>query len=168
MKKKTKFKVGEKIVEFGQVFKIFKIEKAKNSNGELEKVIYFRPCYTKNKSAGLICSIPVNNVNKTNMRKPISLNQLRKLNNELKKRRKLQSFSNINEAKELLKSNDPSDTIKLLKTLWEEKRNKSENFSKSKKDVFSSALERLVQEFASVLGVSLKEARAKINLALRG
>lgn len=168
MKKKKKFEVGDKIVEFGQVFKIFKIKKVKNSDGKLESVIFFKPCYTTNELASIVCSIPVKNIEKAEIRRSISQKKLKELIKKLRKKTEEENFSNINEAKELLKSSDPADTVKLLKRLWKEKNKESENFSKSKRDLFNSAMERLVQEFALVSGVSLEKARKRIKLTLRG
>lgn len=167
MKKKKKYEVGDKIVEVGQVFKIFKIKKVKNSNGELEKVIFFRPYYKTKQGNNLVCSIPVKNIKKADIRRPISREEFRQLINKLKKKWKVEEFPAINKPKELLKLSHPSDTVRLLKTLWKEKA-QSENFSKSKRDIFNLAMERLVQEFALVSKVSLKEARKRINSAFGG
>ncbi len=167
MNKKRKFKVGDKIVEVGQVFKIFKIKKIKNSNGKLEEAIFFKPYYKVTTSASFVCSIPIKNVDKTRIRKPISRKKFNQLISKLKKKKRIEKFLAIDEAKELLKSDDLADNVKVLKTLFKEKK-ETENFSKSKRDIFNLAMESLVQEFALVSGVSLEKARKRINLALQG
>jgi RNA polymerase-interacting CarD/CdnL/TRCF family regulator len=165
--KKRKYKVGDKIVELGQVFKIFKIKKIIDTNGKLEKVIFFRPYYQTKQVASLVCYIPIKNVEKTKIRKPISQKEYRQLIKKLKKKIKVEEFPAINKAKELLKSNNPADTVEVIKTFCKEKE-KSENFSKSKRDILNLAMENLVEEFALVGGVSLDKARERINLALQG
>ena len=92
---KKKFKVGDKIVEFGQVFRIYKIEKIRDSNGELERAIFFRHYYQRRNIATLVCSIPIKNVEKTKMRKPISQKEFRLLIKKLKKKRKIEKNRSI-------------------------------------------------------------------------
>lgn len=166
--KNRKYKVGDKIVELGEVFRIFKIRKEKNDEGVYERIIYFKPYYKRNNSSGIICSIPLKNINKTSIRKPISRKELKGLFKELKKKNRIEAFPPINESKVLLKSDDLADTVKLLKILYKEKKIRPESFSKSKKDVLDSAFERLTQEFALVGGVSLEKAKDEIALALQG
>lgn len=165
---KKKYKVGDKIVEIGQVFRIFKIKREKNGEGEYERVIYFKPYYNTKYATDLVCSIPEKNIDKTHIRKPISRGELKVLFQKLKKRKRIADFPSITKTKENLKSADLSDTINVLKILYREKKKKPESFTKSKKEVLNSALDKVVQEFALVSGASLEKARKKINLALQG
>lgn len=164
--KKRKYKVGDKIVELGQVFKIFKIKKIKDSNGDLGRAIFFKPYYPTKQIASLVCSIPIKNIEKTKIRKPISQKEFEQLIKRLSNKKNLAEFPAINKAKELLKSSNPADTVEVVKTFCKEKEN-SENFSKSKKDIFNLAMENLVEEFALVSKVSLEAARKRIKLALQ-
>ncbi len=168
--KKNKFKKGDKIVEFGHVFKVFDIKRQKNSNGEFEKVLYFRPYFESTKTSAITCSIPVNNVEKTLIRRIITRKELRELTKKLKKKniKNEEEFPAINIVKALLDSNDPADTVRVLRILWREKSKKTETFSKSKRDVFNLAMDRLVQEFALISGASLEDANQKIRLSLQG
>jgi RNA polymerase-interacting CarD/CdnL/TRCF family regulator len=164
--KKRNYKVGDKIVEFGQVFRIFKIERKKVKNGQIERVIFFKPYNKIDNTASIVCSIPVNNIDKTEIRKPMSRDEFRVL---LKKFKKAESeiFQDINKVKIALKSNDPMDTISAIKALLKEKKKKSENFSKSKRDLLNLALERIAEEFSVVYRVSLERAKKKISLTLQ-
>jgi RNA polymerase-interacting CarD/CdnL/TRCF family regulator len=165
--RKRKYKVGDKIVEFGQVFRIFKIESQKINNGETEKVIFFKPhMKLKETAASIICSIPVKNIDKSEIRKPMSKDEFRTLLKKFKKT-EAEIFQDINKIKVALKSNDPKDTIRAIKALLLEKKKKSENFSKNKKDLLNSAVERLAQEFSVVYRVSLKKAKKKMHLTLQ-
>ncbi len=159
MKNKQELKVGDKIVEQGQVFRIFKIQK---------ETIFYKPYFCVKGETSFTCSIPAENVDKTKIRNPISLADLKTLTEKLKIKNKTQDCPNADDAKELLKSDDPIETVVVLRTLWEEKERSPENFSRSKKEIFELAMERLVQEFALVSRISLEKARERIDLALQG
>jgi RNA polymerase-interacting CarD/CdnL/TRCF family regulator len=165
--KTKKFKVGDKLVEFGQVFTIFKIGKSKDTNGKSEDAIFFKPHYKISKSPGLICSIPIKNIHKTKIRKPISKEKLKKLTTKLKSKSEVEKFPTVGKVKELLKSNNPTDTVIALRSLWKEKEAKPDNFPKSMKDVFELAIENLTHEFALVNRLSLDKAKKKILSALQ-
>ncbi|MCH7640789.1 hypothetical protein IID22_01125 [Patescibacteria group bacterium] len=167
MAKKINFKVGDKIVDSGQVFRIFKIKKQKNDDGELERVVYFKPYYPNTKNSGVICSIPLKNIEKTEIRKPLSTDEVKRLFRKLKKRKKFEENTDINKTKELLKGNDPVTNVDLIRILWIEKKHNAEYFSKNKRDVYNLAIDRFAQEFALVKGLSLEKAKERVHLALQ-
>ena len=167
MAKKINFKVGDKIVDSGQVSRIFKIKKQKNDDGEPERVIYFKPYYPDTKNSGVICSIPLKNIEKTDIRKPLSADEVKRLFRKLKKRKKFEEGTDINKTKELLKGNDPVTNVDLIRILWAEKKHNAEYFSKNKRDVYNLAIDRFAQEFALVKGLSLEKAKERVHLALQ-
>ena len=167
MAKDINFKVGDKIVDSGQVFRIFKIKKQKNDDGELERVVYFKPYYPNTKNSGVICSIPLKNIEKTEIRKPLSTDEVKRLFRKLKKRKKFEENTDINKTKELLKGNDPVTNVDLIRILWIEKKHNAEYFSKNKRDVYNLAIDRFAQEFALVKGLSLEKAKERVHLALQ-
>lgn len=167
MKKKRKFKVGDKIIELGQVFRIFKIEEVKNGNGQTERVIFYNPYYQTENTQSVVCSIPVKSITQTFIRRPIKKAQFNALFEKLNGKKRSNHYFDLNIAKTLLKSNDLSDTIDLLHFLIKERKKDKENFSKSKRDIMDESINILIQEFALVDGVSLKKAREKINLAIQ-
>lgn len=165
MKDDKTFKVGDKIVRFGQLFRVFKIKKQKNKNKE-EKIILFKPYFKTKENKFLVCSIPAASIDKTNIRKPISKKKLRGLLKELSKRSDVKTPIDISKAKQKLTLNNPKINVQILKRLWKEKSDESTNFSKSKHDIFKLAVGRLVEEVAFVGGISLIKARKKIKTAL--
>ena len=167
MKMKNKYKVGDKIVELGQVFRIFKIKEEKIDDGKLGKVIYFKPYYKTEDIRSITCSIPAKSIEKTFIRRPISIEELNNLVVLLKKRRRDETEIDVNKAKMLLKTNDPADAVKLIYILQKEMKREKENFSKSKKGIFKDAIDLLVQEFALVGKISLDKARENIYSALQ-
>lgn len=163
---KSNYRVGDKIVEFGQVFNIFQIKNQKTTDGKFEKVVFFKPYFKINNASNIICSIPLNNIEKTEIRKPITTKELKRLFKRLKKANSNNFALSIIKAKELLKSDNPLTMIKLLRILYKEKKTQPDSFSKSKKDVFESAMNKLVQEFALVSRSTPDKAREKITFAL--
>lgn len=165
MKDKKSFKVGDKIVDFGQVYRIFKIKKQKNAKGK-EEVIFFKPYFKTKQNRTLICSIPVNNIDKTKIRRPISKKELRKLLKELSQKSDIETPINVSRAREILNLNDPYKTVQILKSLWIEKNDKSTNFTKTRESVFGLSIKRLFEEVAFVNSVSIGKARKQIKAAL--
>lgn len=164
---KKPFKVGDKIVEFGQVFRIFKIERTKNEDGSVERVLYFRPFFKRGDNRSMVCSIPENSLGETRIRRPISKTTLLGLFCDLSDKKCMESFKDVNEAKQLLCLNDPFQTIIVLNSLcYEQNQLEDATLPKSKRDIICLATERLIEEFAFVLDISLEKAEQKILSAL--
>ena len=153
-----KFKVGDKLVHSGQIYRIFKIEK--------KKTIFFKPYLKTRKNRTLIYSIPLSNIDKTNIRKPISKKELRPLLKKLSKKSDIKKPINLAQAKGILNLNDIDKTAQVLKSLWIEKNDESTNFSESRKNVFKLLMKQLVEEVACASGIPLVKARGKIKTAL--
>lgn len=166
MKNKQPFKVGDKIVDFGQVYRIFKIKKQKKVKGKKEKVVFFRPYFKTRRNRTLVCSIPVDNITKAKIRRPISKKKLKQLLKELSQKTNIENPINTTRLREKLFLNDAYKTVQVLKTLWADQKNESTSLTKRRKDMFSLAIKRLVEEVAFVNGVSLEKARKQIKTAL--
>lgn len=170
MKKKRKsksFEVGDKIVDAGRVYRIFKIESKKGAKGKKEKVIHFKPYYKTKQDRNLVCSIPVKNISLTHIRKPISKNRMRKLLKKLSKKENKKKITNTTLAKEKLRLNKPETILQILKRLWLDKQDKSTSFSSNKKNLLKLSMKRLVEEAAFVLNIPLPQARKRIKRILR-
>ncbi|MBL7159006.1 hypothetical protein ISS85_00815 [Candidatus Microgenomates bacterium] len=165
MKNNNIFKVGDKILDSGQVYMISKIKKEKTLNGKKAKVIYYKP-YFKSRTNALICSIPIKNLDKTYIRRPISKRQLRRVLSILSKTVNRKKQIKTTQLRERLRLNKAYKTARVLKRLWVDKNDKSTNFSRTRKEVFSLAMKRLIQEVALVDDTLLKEARRKIKNTL--
>ena len=161
------FKVGDKIVHSGQVYRIFKIKKQKRTKDKEEKIIFFRPHLKTRKNRTLICSIPINNIDKTDIRRPISKKELRALLKKLSKKSDIKKPINLIQARGVLGLNDIYETAQVLKSLWIEKNDESVNFSESRKNVFTLLMKQLVEEVAFVSGISLVKATGEIKAALK-
>lgn len=164
-KKKT-FKVGDKIIDFGHVYRIFKIKNKKGKDGDKKKFIFFRPYFKKKEDKGLVFSIPVINLDKANIRRPLSEKKLKKVFKKLSGKLKTTKALNISKAQDRLNLNNPFKTARILKRLWADKKDKSTNFTRSKRKTFDLAMKRMIEEVALVKDISLRKARDKIKAAL--
>jgi len=161
-----KLKVGDKIIDGGQVFRIFKIEKTTTEDGNDDKLLHFRPFFKIGENSDYECTIPLSSLEEAEIRMPLSLKEAKDLVKTLAKKSK-NPFSDINEAKDLLKTNDPKDIVAIIRKLSEEQRKNADNFTKSKKDVLKAAFEKLDQEIAIANKTTLEKARTKIEGALQ-
>ncbi len=156
-------KVGDKIIRFGKVYEIFKLVEEKNpETEELEKVIYFKPVYESRESQTLICSIALSNLELTDIRRPLTGEEVDELLDFLKSKIKMKNRFNTRSAKELIRSNERKEIAMILKKLAIGKRDTDINFTYTKKRLFKSALKKLQEEVALVKGVSTKEAQEMI------
>jgi len=162
MKKDKTFKVGDKIIHHGQVYRIFKIRGERNK----DKVIFFRRYFKSKKNRKLVCSIPIDSINKTNIRRLVSKKNLRDLFKTLSRKPEAKTAINIIEAKEWLTLNSPDKNVEVLNRLWHEKKIDPDHFNKTKENVFKLAIEKLSEEVAFVSDVSLMKAGKKIKNAL--
>jgi len=158
-------KVGDKIVDFGRVYRIFKIE----NNLQDNTVIHFKPYFKSKKDGGMTCSIPINNINKTRIRRPINKERMHKILKKLSSKKIDEDINilEITEAKEVLGINKATKTANILKKLWLEKQDESKNFTKSKETAFKHLIERLSEEIAYAGSTTLENAEAKIRNALK-
>lgn len=156
-------KVGDKIIRFGKVYEIFKfVEEENPESGDLEKVIYFKPVYESQESQTLICSIALSNLDLTDIRSPLSEEEVDKLLDFLRSKIEMKNRFNTRSAKELIKSNEPNKIAMILKKLAIVRRDPDTNFTYTKKRLFKSALKKLQEEVALVKGISTKEAQEMI------
>ncbi|MBN1263133.1 MAG: hypothetical protein JW991_02130 [Candidatus Pacebacteria bacterium] len=160
------FRVGDKIVDLGKVFRIFKVEKRKTIEGKEERAIYFRPYFKTTQSDDLICSIPIKNINLTQIRKPMSKKRLEKLLKKVFEDESPEKPVNTNQIKEKLKSNKLEIAVRVLKKLWLDKQDESTNFSATKRDLLNLVMKRLEEEAALALDIPVSRAREEIKKRL--
>ena len=153
------FRVGSKLIKFGQVYRVFKFDKHQN-------IIHFSPYYKNKRTKTIICSIPLSSLEKARIRKPLSQKEIKKLLKFLSSDKDLKSTGSIIQAREKLSLNDPWETANLLRFLWRDKKSLDINYTKSRQDLFKAAMRRLVEEVAFVQHLAVKEARLKIKKSL--
>lgn len=162
----SQLKRNDVIVRFGIVNKIYKVEKIENTDGEKDKLINFEPVYKTRSNETLKLSIPLNNIDRTTIRLPVSKTVL---SGELKFLRQGDyeriQFNQL-KVKRIISTNSLHDIAQVLKTLWEEKRDEDKNFTISKRNTFGMVMARFKQETAHVLGLDLEVAEKKVEAAL--
>ena len=94
MDKRKKIRVGSKLVEMGKVYRVYKIEKSK-TNGEVRKIIHYKPYFSKTNTNMLVCSIPEGSMDDANIRRPINIKDAREILRTLRKKTR-KSNSHIN------------------------------------------------------------------------
>ncbi len=162
------FKVGDKIVRFGRVYEIFKITELEAiEDQEPDQVIHFRPVYDSQATRSLTCSIPVSSIDQTNMRRPMSEQEVDELLKEMAQKVAADKNFNTRQAKEVLKMNDPHKIALILRHLAMIRENPNVNFTYTKKRIFRTAMKRLQEEIALVKGWELDEAQKKIQKILQ-
>lgn len=153
----TDLKKGDQIVRFGVIHKISQIK---------DGVIHFEPLYKNRRNETLKLSIPLDSLDKTSIRLPVTKTELKE---ELKFLRQAEyqkaSFNRL-KVKRSMSDNQLHDMGVILKTLWEEKRDEDKNFTISKRNTYGMVLSRFKQEVALVLEMNLEEAEEKVETAL--
>lgn len=165
-KNKIKFRVGDRIVEAGRVYRIFKVRKKENGEGKEERVIFFKPQFKKNNN-GLVCSIPAKNAVDARIRKPVTKKKFRELMDILGKKVKKYNKVNTSSLKDKLNKNNPKTTTYVLRKLWIDKNNEDTSFSPTKRRVYKKALRNLSEELAWLNDTTVRKARSKIKETLK-
>ena len=166
MPNKKKLRIGSKLIEDGKVYKVYKITEDRRREAS-ERIIHFRPHYQNSINYSLICSIPECNLVHTDIRPPVSKKEMLEILRYLSKRSNKRHEADAVDAKSTLNLNNVYETAKVLKVFWREKRKKDVTITKTKKDILEMAINHMVEEVALVIGVSIDNAKRKIDLALK-
>ena len=163
MTKDVAFKKGEKFIEFGNVYVVTKME-IRDYDGEKKRVICYEHYFKSDLNGdNIICSIPEDSLNITNIRKPISKDDLKeiiKIFSSKSRQRKIR----IETVKDILINNDPFETAKAIKRLdWESKR---DSISISKNMLLKKLKITLSKEIALVMGKTPEKALREIDRLL--
>lgn len=163
MVKDVKFKQGDKIVDYGRVYRIFRVDVPEKSSED--RILHFRPYFHKGRNGKMTCSIPSKNIDKTKIRKPIDINELKKVFKILKSKPEYEV--DTNNAKEVLGENKPRKTAQIIKGLWMEKNDEDRHFTRTKKQAFKLLIARLSEEIAFVKDTTPQKAEESIRRALK-
>lgn len=163
----TKLRVGDKIVDFGQVFRIFKIKTQKSRSGKKERVIFFRPYFRTDKNKDYVSSIPIGSIPLTRIRRPFSKSRLKKVLGKIAARPKNTNPVNVNRAKEKLKLNNPEATARIVRRLWRDKQDEETTYPTSKQLLMKTAMKGLIEEIALALKTTPEKAKERVEEELR-
>lgn len=149
-------KIGDIIIRFGQVYKVFKIENA---------TVFYHKFLESLKQATSIFSIPQDSIEKTKIRVPIEKAKLEKLLTTDLEDLKVDLTMSLNAIKNYLNTDDPVEVMRMLKMLTL-MRDENGKLPFSKREVFDTLTKRFSSEVAFVYGIEEKEAKLKIEEAL--
>jgi len=166
MAEKLKFKRGDLVVDKGRVYKIFKVRRRENEEGEEQRIIFYRPHFKNKKNETLEVSIPAENMKESEIRKLVSEEKMDEALESLEELYDLDKRLNIKSAKAVLGGNDFDETVEMLRKSWADKENEEVNFTTSKRRVFRRLKRRIAAEMASIKDISLNKAQKEMNAAL--
>ncbi|MFC1649769.1 hypothetical protein ACFL2C_03615 [Patescibacteria group bacterium] len=164
MDPKLSFKVGDKIVDYGHIYRIFEITKD-DKNGDSDRILHFRPFFSVDITKDVVCSIPESSITDTTIRLPVKPKDIRGMITRLTVKPRYTEVPDAQDIKDLLNENDPEKVVDIIRILSAEKK-KELGFTKSKSDILQLSKSHLVQEVALVLGIPLEKAERKVELAL--
>lgn len=156
----NKLKVGDVIIRFGQVYKVFKVEKKDDKD-----MVYYQKVFTPENRTPSIFSIPQESVEKTKMRKALTKKELDNLLDKDLKEMEVDTSASLNALKAVRNTDDPTEVLQTLKLLTV-LRHDADKLPFSKKEVYSSLLKRLGSEVAFVYDVDQDKAKEIIEKAL--
>ncbi len=157
-------KVGDKIVDNGRIFRIFKIG-IREALGEKNKIVYFKPYFANGSNTSTIVSIPLKSLKSSDIRKPVDKSKIREVRNLLAIKNS-NSKIDTDILKEKISENEIEQTALVAKYLWQEKNDEDKSFSLTKRRLLDEAIRSLSEEFAFVLGKNLDSAEKSIKRAL--
>ncbi|RLC34087.1 hypothetical protein DRH14_03700, partial [Candidatus Shapirobacteria bacterium] len=105
----TSFKKGDKIVDGGRVYQIYKISK---------EIVFFKPFFKEDEHTALTSSIPLDSISKTSIRKVISKSEMNSALKDLASKSESANPLDVNLARNLLQTNDIKEVVSVLKRLW--------------------------------------------------
>jgi len=159
---KTTFEIKDIIIDHNQPCKIFKITKIKPAR------IFFKLYPTPKNDNKLVSSIPIDNVDKAYIRKPLNKKEIKQLLKTLSQNIDLKSKSNANDTTKsknktkLLSCYNPLGNVELIRKLLIKKRAKNINYSVSDKNDFQTCIQNLAKEIAVVKNNSFEKEKTNL------
>jgi RNA polymerase-interacting CarD/CdnL/TRCF family regulator len=164
---KSSLKVGDLMVNFGEVFKIIKIEKKEINAGKKESVIFYKSYYSENQTHDAVHSLPVKNLSLTSLRKLISKKELEELLGILSKPIDDELPIDVLEFKQSISANNPFEMAYLIRRIWMEQQANNSELSHAKSKLYAESMKILSEEIALVKQTTLSSARQLISKALK-
>lgn len=156
----SKYKVGDKLVENGRVFEIFKLEE-EESDGQKIITAFFRPVYDE--GTGLIGSIPVENMEDDEFREPSTVTEVNQSLRVLSKKNSNDLRVDTDELDDRLKTNQIKASASVANLLWVDKNNEDTSFSPTKRRLFRKAVRAVSEEYANAKDTTLEKAEKMIR-----
>jgi len=160
------YKKGDFLIDYGQVFQIIRLDKIKTDQGP-DQLLVFRPFYKIDSESEVTSSLPVKNLNRTTIRKPLTKKELNKVLAILSNKKIKSDIVDVLTAKAILNLNQPNQIAETIRKLFLEKNDQNLKFTSSKKYVYRLLISRLAEEVALVYNVTIEKAELKIENRLK-
>jgi len=156
-------KVGSKIVDRGKVYRVFKLEKTNSRSKAFGgRLVHYKPHFKESPDYGIVCSIPQSSLYESNIRKPLSKNEIDNILKGLSKKGIIDTDLDLNVCEDVLKENSLHKTAEILRKFYRAQKKLGEEFTKKYRDFLDRIFEHVVEEVALVFGTSLEGAREKV------
>lgn len=162
MSKNSKISVGDPLVRFSNIYEVFDI-KEKKLKDAVERIVFYKQVYAQRQNDTLVCSIPEDSLDKTNIREPLKESEIDQLLNDLSDPSVEQISFKRNSASKRLNDNIAEEIVRVIKNLWVDMQNDGKNLSMNKKSTFIAARKRLAQEVAYVKSITIEDAEDLIE-----
>lgn len=165
-KKKKKYRKGSVIVGLQGVFQIKKIKRRRNYEGDVKSYYVLKPLFKNTgERSSLTSLVPVDSIDKTGKREPVSRNKMRVTIRELGKKKRGRKSMTVKDLDQATLENDPEYLGQALQLLYLDQI-KSDTFAAGKRKLFDMIKKVMIEETAYLEGISVEEAEAKIDRAL--
>jgi RNA polymerase-interacting CarD/CdnL/TRCF family regulator len=156
--------IGDNIIDNFQIYTVTEVIDQVDNKGNQNTVIYYGPM----DNIKLSCSTPLKNFSEASLRKLITKEELKSLLKDLSEKAADEVWvdNNAKNAKEILYLNNPTKTAKLLKNLWQKKKNNVVNYLKSDHEIFEIALNHIIDEVALVCNDTKIKVKEMVMKAL--
>ncbi|MDD3679312.1 MAG: hypothetical protein PHX72_00395 [Candidatus Shapirobacteria bacterium] len=161
-----KLKIGDKIIDFGRVYRVFKISCHKTPAGE-KRVIHFRPYFKRSGNRSLVCTIPEESLLKTNIRRPVGSGEARVLLRKISTPAQTTKGADLDWARQVIAENDLASMVDFLKYLYYGRKREEKDFTTSQKRIINSLINRIAGEVGLALRKKPEQVRESINCNLK-
>ncbi len=149
------YDVGDYLSDSYCIYKIIDINKGEDVKGNECDLVKYKPVWSSGKD--YVGQIPVNCLEKTGMRKVLTVKEIKKIMSEVDQNESSQTYD-YNSAKESVYQNDPIKVLTILKYLW---MNKSSP-NRGDKDLMEKIIDNLSKEISFVSKVKYGVAKKNI------
>ncbi len=160
------YKKGDFLVDYGQVFKIVRVDKIKTDQGS-DQLLVFRPFFKIDSESEVTSSLPVKNLDRTTIRKPLTKKELDEVLAILSDKKIKLEIVDVLTAKAILNLNEPRQVAETIRKLFLEKTDLELKFTSSKKYVYRLLISRLAEEVALAYNISTEKAEIKVETKLK-
>ncbi len=163
----VQIKVGDVFITFGVPNRVYALKSQKNLDGKVEQFVFFKSCFPDSRGGEITQAIPVVNFGRVRHRSLLTKSEIRDMLADLARKVEFgEEVIDLEEATEMIRSNNSQVRVKLVKRLWQEKKIRGGAFPYSKRAFLSRAFENVRDEVAVVLQVTPAEAEKKLESCL--